>query len=132
MSLEYLVCHWCGDYHGFTTCKKGWEEPTMNDELTTYRICYECEGTGGPWHEMCDVCLATDGPLGSNPDTRLQAIADAPRCKHGNIYPHIDGDSVTSDPGIARWYICQGSPEKAALLDALLDALGGTGVGRNR
>ena len=56
------------------------------------------------------------------PDTRLQAIADAPRCKHGNIYPHIDGDSVTSDPGIARWYICQGSPEKAALLDGLVGA----------
>ena len=26
---------------------------------------------------MCDVCLATNGPLGFNPDTRLQAIADA-------------------------------------------------------
>ena len=32
MSLEYLVCDGCGDYHGFATCKKG-QEP-MSDPIT--------------------------------------------------------------------------------------------------
>jgi len=59
------------------------------------------------------------------PDGRLQAIADAARCEHGNIYRH---QIAWADGGIG-WYSndewCEGAPELAALLDAL----GGTDNG---
>ena len=47
------------------------------------------------------------------PDTRLQAIADAPRCEHGNIYTHIRPSALRT----TKW--CDGAPKLAALLDAL-------------
>ena len=46
------------------------------------------------------------------PDTTLQAIAGAPRCEHGNIYPHLENSR-------GMQYECEGSPEAAGLLDAL-------------
>ena len=55
------------------------------------------------------------------PDTRLQDIADAPRCEHGLVDVHY----------VNPWYVgahesdklkCEGAPE----LRDLLDALGGT------
>ena len=55
--------------------------------------------------------LVDSGSL--TPDTRLQAIADAPRCVHGNIYTHIILTAIRT----TTW--CDGAPELAALLDAL-------------
>ncbi len=47
------------------------------------------------------------------PDEPLQAIADASLCEHGNVYTHI----VLTDIRTTKW--CDGSPEFAALLNAL-------------
>ena len=52
-------------------------------------------------------------------DSRLQDIADAPLCEHGNVYPHADGDSITADGNVSRWHLCHGSLELAALLASL-------------
>jgi hypothetical protein len=58
------------------------------------------------------------------PDTRLQAIADAPKCEHGNVYRHIDRHSIRYQPiaGLMKWDWCEGSPEfAAAIVDALTE-----------
>jgi len=47
------------------------------------------------------------------PDATMQAIADEPRCEHGNVYTHI----VLTDIRTTKW--CEGAPKLAALLDAL-------------
>ena len=116
----------------------------MNDEPTTYRIerCEHdtdkhpnaivmgghfvgrleehlpnCDGSRLVMVECMEAELVVDG--------RLQAIADAARCEHGNIYRH---QIAWADGGIG-WYSndewCEGAPELAALLDAL----GGTDNG---
>ncbi len=84
-------------------------------DLTTYRA---ARGFTGSLLKR----LIAQGAL--VPDTRLQAIADAPRCVHGNVYLHTIEDSIEAallidNPAdaLAR---CEGAPELAALLDALV------------
>ncbi len=52
-----------------------------------------------------------------------QAIADAPKCEHGNIYRHIMDCTIRHQPlaGITKWEWCEGSPEAADLLGALTE-----------
>ena len=54
------------------------------------------------------------------PDTRLQAITDAPRCEHGEIDWHWVEDKVRGMPLVGRWR-CDGAPELRALLNALTE-----------
>ncbi|KKL51031.1 hypothetical protein LCGC14_2299570 [marine sediment metagenome] len=54
------------------------------------------------------------------PDATMQAIADEPRCEHGNVYSHIDGkESYERIRQGSDYSWCKGSPELAALLDAI-------------
>ena len=48
---------------------------------------------------------------------RLQAIADAPKCEHGNIYPHLVDRWFRNDTGYNEKR-CDGVPDLADLLDA--------------
>lgn len=41
-------------------CKHG----NIKVDGPVYRLCAECEGRGFVGQDMCDSCLATDGPLG--------------------------------------------------------------------
>ena len=59
--------------------------------------------------------LIDDGVL--VPDLRLQEIADAPRCKHDNVYTHLQPTTNLLGEISFKW--CEGAPELAALLDAL-------------
>ena len=49
------------------------------------------------------------------PDTRLQAIADAPKCEHDMIDRHI----THVKEAVTKW--CEGAPELRDLLDALTE-----------
>ena len=84
-------------------------------DLTTYRL----ETGHVDEHHYADVAR-TIGYMERDkvlvPDTRLQAIADAPRCVHGNIYPYPKGKF--EDEGYTIRH-CVGAPKLAALLDAL-------------
>ncbi len=95
-------------------------------DLTTYRIGdlnglghVDNPNTGNPGYpiaaEMLEDMLQ-GGVLVR--DTRLQAIVDAPRCVHGNIYPHPKGKF--EDEGYTIRH-CVGAPKLAALLDALTE-----------
>ena len=61
-------------------------------------------------------------------DTRLQAIADAHKCKHELIDRHqayiLNADLTQKyhPNGAAVWEWCEGAPELRALLDALTKA----------
>ena len=90
-------------------------------DLTRYRV---------PPGHMSDAEVRTEygelynrGGFRYIKDTTLQAIADAPRCEHGNIYPHgvatLHGTREGS--GASLWYVdtCEGAPALGALLDAL-------------
>lgn len=75
-------------------------------------------------HRRCIRCNAiqlTDGTW-LVPDTRLQAIADAPRCEHGKIDGHDAGDPEHpyASGGFVK-DVCPGAPELRALLDALTE-----------
>ncbi len=96
--------------------------------LTTYRInLYAADahdydtGESGPIGRMIlDGVLVPVESL----TPRLQAIADAPKCKHGYVYPHQYGWDVTYTSrgevtGCLPEGTCPGSPELADLLDAL-------------
>ena len=85
-------------------------------ELTTYRI--NDSSLGGERILRSNEVLQLDHLIQDKalvPDTRLQAIADAPRCEHGNIYPHDTYNDELRDFGGE----CEGAPEAAAVLDAL-------------
>lgn len=55
-------------------------------------------------------------------EAQLDAIADAPKCEHGNVYRHIvamwDGSLYVIDVDEV-W--CDGAPEKRAAIDALTE-----------
>ncbi len=52
---------------------------------------------------------------------RMQAIADVPKCVHGNIYPHsVAASGEAWKRGVGRME-CVGSPKLAGLLDALTE-----------
>lgn len=56
------------------------------------------------------------------PDTRLQAIKDTPRCEHGKIDEHLAQRQMHDSFGAKNRpheYICIGAPELRFLLDVL-------------
>ena len=55
------------------------------------------------------------------PDARLQAIADAPLCEHGNVYRHIVTPDIRTEFGGTLIEFCFGAPELAGLLDSLTE-----------
>ena len=56
-------------------------------------------------------------------DSRLQDIADAPKCEHGNIDRHIIGGSIRRMEliGTIEMDWCDGAPKLRALLDGLVN-----------
>ena len=96
----------------------GWEEP-MSDQTYRWNPDTEIEKV---WRvirvqELHDD-LVRDGVL--VPDTRLQAIADAPRCEHGMIdeHRHVVGWNPDYNDNFGT-VTCPGAPVLRALLDAL-------------
>jgi hypothetical protein len=65
----------------------------------------------------CDVALSRlqNHHVRLIPDSRLQAIADAPRCEHDMIDRHI----THVEAAVTKW--CEGAPELRDLLDALTE-----------
>ncbi len=97
----------------------------MTDELQSYRIdktWFSSSEHGVRWQTEVGG-LITHRVL--VPDTRLQAIADAPKCKHELIDRHqayILNDDLTQKyhpNGAAVWEWCEGAPELRAAISAL-------------
>ncbi len=104
------------------------------NELTTYREVLGCKGTDdltGFHHWICEhggpcwECGAEQ--VWVVPDTRLQAIAEAPRCEHGKIDRHVyyvldsDGVNTYHSNGCVVTAWCEGAPELRAKLNALVE-----------
>ncbi len=75
-------------------------------DLTRYRPCYECEGSGRSGQDLCYICFPTNDPLGFIRDDTLQQIADA----HAAT-AHDDGQLMVRDI----------NPILADLLDGLVN-----------
>ncbi|KKK98594.1 hypothetical protein LCGC14_2641210 [marine sediment metagenome] len=101
----------------------------MSDLVILYRV-----AEGGPFNLQVDNGVTieniTDDLVNARvliPDTRLQAIKDAPRCEHDRIDRHQvtvkndDGEDIYYPNGAVMWEWCEGAPELRDLLTALTE-----------